>query len=119
MSVITFDTLSVLEKLTKDGAFTELQAKSVVDVLRDVEQKHFDIVATKKDISDSNNVKSREILMLQKDIALVRQDIKELEMRMKELEIRLTYKLTIRIYIALGAMTTFLCIALPILIKRL
>ncbi len=89
MSTVTFDTHYIVKKLISAG-FTEKQAEAVTDVTKDVK----------------NSIIDKQYLDLK---------IKEIDFKIKELE----SKLTIRIYIALGAMTTFLCIALPILIKRL
>ncbi len=102
MSTVTFDidTHSLIKRLMGKN-FTEAQAEEIITITREIRASDVSEFIRKHELKESDNRYSREILEIKRDIKI------------------LEAKLTIRIYIALGAMTTFLCIALPILIKRL
>ena len=52
MQNLTFDTLSILEKLKNNNAFNDLQVKNLINVFRKIETNNLNIVAIKKDLQE-------------------------------------------------------------------
>ncbi|QED23644.1 CCDC90 family protein [Candidatus Deianiraea vastatrix] len=48
----SFDTLRFVEILTKNNTFTDAQAKNIINVLKEIEEKNLNILATKRDLRE-------------------------------------------------------------------
>jgi len=93
--VLTFDTQQIYRSLASEGNFTEAQAQTITDALREVASLNIEHLASKDDLE-----------LLRKDVDAARKDLEYMEDRvngrLQDLEHRLTIKLGGMMVVGLG-----------------
>ena len=102
--VLTFDTQQIYRSLSNKGNFTDAQAQTLTDALRDVASLNIEHLASNQELLQ---VEERLTAKLDLAVAAIDDNERRVESRLRELEQRLVIKLGGMMVVGLGVIVAF------------